>query len=161
MSAAAPFPRPETPFWQELEAGRLTFQRCVACGHAWLPERQCCPSCWAEDIRRETASGKARVVSWVVYHIAYHEAFKDRLPYNVALVELDEGPRLVSNIVNLEGWEATVVDRPCELVIEEDLGRQIPRFRLLATSRATAPRGRQRPVRRNPQREDDPNAETR
>ena len=63
-----------------------------------------------------------------------HEAFKGSLPYNVAIVELAEGPRMVTNLTNLEGWDGPVADRPCELVIEEDLGRRIPRFRLLAES---------------------------
>ena len=134
MSAALPFPLPETAFWQAVEEGRLTFQRCAACGHAWLPERQACPNCWSLEATREQASGRARVVSWVVYRIAYHEAFKDRLPYNVAIVELTEGPRMVTNLTNLEGWSGPVADSPCELVIEEDFGRRIPRFRLLAES---------------------------
>lgn len=134
MSTQQPFPLPETAFWQEVEAGRLTFQRCNVCGHAWLPERQVCPNCWSPDSAREAASGKAKVVSWVVYRIAYHEAFKEKLPYNVAIVELDEGPRMVSNLVNLDGWDGPVADQPCELTIEEDLGRRIPRFRLLPGS---------------------------
>lgn len=126
-----PFPLPESPFWQAVEAGRLTFQRCRACGHAWLPERQACPNCWALESERETASGQAKVVSWVVYHVAFHPAFEGRLPYNVAIVELAEGPRMVSNLVNLEGWTGPVADAPAELVIQEDFGRRIPRFRLV------------------------------
>ncbi len=131
MNETLPFPLPETPFWEALEGGSLTFQRCDSCGHAWLPERQACPNCWSLAAHRETASGRARVVSWVVYRIAYHAAFKDRLPYNVAIVELAEGPRMVTNLTNLDGWDGPVADQPCELVIEEDLGRRIPRFRLL------------------------------
>lgn len=46
-----------------------------------------------------TASGRGRLVSWVVYHTAYHDWFADRLPYNVAIVELEEGPRLITNLV--------------------------------------------------------------
>ncbi len=131
MSGEPPFPLPESAFWQALEDGRLSFQRCGDCGHAWLPERQACPQCWSASSSREVASGKARVISWVVYHIAYHEAFKDRLPYNVAIVELAEGPRMITNLVNLEGWQGSPADQACELTIEEDLGRRIPRFRLV------------------------------
>jgi uncharacterized OB-fold protein len=85
------------PYWAALEQGRLTFQRC-ACAHAWLPPRENCPRCLASDWRWETASGAARLISWVVYHTAYHPAFADKLPYNVAIVELTEGPRLITNI---------------------------------------------------------------
>jgi len=98
------FPLPEpTPlsksYWDALTQGRLTFQRCRKCQHAWLPARAECPECLAAEWDWQTASGKGRVISWVIYHHAYHEAFRDRLPYNVALVELDEGPRLITNIV--------------------------------------------------------------
>ena len=55
MSAALPFPLPETAFWQAVEEGRLTFQRCTACGHAWLPERQACPNCWSLEATRGPA----------------------------------------------------------------------------------------------------------
>jgi uncharacterized protein len=132
MSAALPFPLPETAFWKAVETGQLTFQRCEDCGRAWLPERQVCPNCWSPRSKRERSSGQGRVVSWVVYHIAYHEAFKNRLPYNVAVVELTEGPRMVTNLTNLDGWSGPVTDARCELVIEEDLGRKVPRFQLRA-----------------------------
>lgn len=82
-----------------LAQGRLLYPSC-SCGHAWLPPSPECPNClhperwsWAQ------ASGLATVESWVVYHVAYHPAFKDRVPYNVAIVSLDEGPRLITNLL--------------------------------------------------------------
>ena len=45
------------------------------------------------------AEGSGKMVSWVVFRVAYHEAFKDKVPYNVALVELKEGPRLISSVL--------------------------------------------------------------
>jgi uncharacterized OB-fold protein len=74
------------------------------------------------------ASGKGRVISWVIYHHAYHEAFKDRLPYNVALVELDEGPRLITNIVNPQAGIAA--EKPVTLKIEDEHGVALARFAL-------------------------------
>lgn len=96
-------PKPEPtelsrPYWDGLREGRLLFQRC-GCGHAWLPARRHCPACLKPEPAWEPASGVGTLLSWVVYHTAYHPAFADRLPYNVALVELDEGPRLLTNIV--------------------------------------------------------------
>ena len=76
-----------------------------------------------------TASGKGRVVSWVIYHHAYHEAFKEQLPYNVALVELDEGPRLITNIVNPDAGIAA--ERPVKLQIEDEHGVALARFALV------------------------------
>lgn len=87
------------PFWDALREGHLVYQRCD-CGHAFLPARKLCPACLQPSVRWERASGEGRLVSWVVYHTAYHPAFESRLPYNVALVELDEGPRLLTNMVD-------------------------------------------------------------
>lgn len=89
----------EEPYWQALQEGRLVFQRCQACRLALLPARENCPSCLGTALGWETASGSGELVSWVVYHRAYHPAFADLVPYNVAIVELAEGPRLISGIV--------------------------------------------------------------
>jgi uncharacterized protein len=81
-----------------LAEGRLVLQVC-ACGQRWLPPRATCSACLAASWTWQTAEGSGRLKSWVVYHVAFHEAFRERLPYNVALVELDEGPRLITNIL--------------------------------------------------------------
>jgi uncharacterized OB-fold protein len=130
MSFPLPEPTPlSKPYWDALRDGRLTFQHCRKCGHNWLPPRAECPECLAAEWNWQTASGKGRVISWVIYHHAYHEAFRDRLPYNVALVELGEGPRLITNIVNPEaGMKA---ERPVTLKIEDEHGVALARFALL------------------------------
>jgi uncharacterized OB-fold protein len=89
----------------------MTFQRCAECGHAWLPTREECPKCWSPDWRREEASGEAKVVSWVVYHTAFDKRFAERLPYNVALVELAEGPRMITNLVEIPAGADVIVCR--------------------------------------------------
>ncbi|WP_280155370.1 OB-fold domain-containing protein [Piscinibacter sp. XHJ-5] len=127
-------PKPEPtdvsrPFWDALREGHLVFQRC-ACGHAFLPARRECPACLRPDPTWERASGKGRLVSWVVYHTAYHPAFEGRLPYNVALVELVEGPRLLTNIVDPN--DALAGDAPVELKIEWEGETALSRFRLAA-----------------------------
>lgn len=85
-------------YWDGLAEGRLLFQSC-ACGHRWLPARALCPNCLKTDWHWQQAGGRGKIKSWVVYHVAYHESVQDKLPYNVALVELEEGPRLLTNIV--------------------------------------------------------------
>jgi uncharacterized OB-fold protein len=85
-------------YWAALDAGRLTLQRC-ACGQRWLPPRAACPACLGARWTWQSAAGGGRLKSWVIYHVAFHDAFRDRLPYNVALVELDEGIQLITNIV--------------------------------------------------------------
>lgn len=115
------------PYWQALSEGRLVFQRC-SCGHAWLPARRHCPACLGSDLQWEQASGKGRLLSWVVYHTAYHEAFASRLPYNVAIVELDEGPRLITNMI--DACDQLRGDAPVQLVVQHEDGVALARFRM-------------------------------
>lgn len=131
---AVTVPAPErdalnAPYWDSLTNGKLSFQRCKACGHAWLPARSECPGCLAENWQWEQAAGGAKLISWVVYHVAYHPAFANRLPYNVAVVELDEGPRLISNVVGIDDAEKLKIDQRLQLTIEDESGTAVPRFR--------------------------------
>lgn len=127
-------PLPQTnpvhqPFWDGAAEGKLLFQRCRSCGHAFLPGREECPQCLKPDLDWEEASGRATLYSWVVYHRAYGPAYQSRVPYTVGIVALEEGPRLASNIVGVADPELLVIDQPLELVIETDDGIAIPRFR--------------------------------
>jgi hypothetical protein len=133
MSSAqnAEFPAPDTAgigaqYWSELRDGRLVFQHCGACGHAWLPPRTECPRCLAATWSWRPASGKAKLVSWVVYHQEYHPWFAGRLPYNVAVVELEEGPRLISNIVDAR--DRLRIEMPLQLAIQTEAGVALARF---------------------------------
>ena len=117
-----------TPYWDSLAKGALSFQRCNACQHAWLPARSECPNCLADVWRWMPAAGGAKLISWVVYHMSYHPAFANRLPYTVAVVELDEGPRLISNLVRLGSPEPLKIDQRLRLVVEDESGTAVPRF---------------------------------
>jgi len=127
----APFPGPQSnelsaPYWKALDEGRLVFQRCTACGHAWLPARSECPRCLAREPQWTAASGGARLISWVVYHHGYHEYYASRLPYNVAVVELSEGPRLISNVIGVQ--DSLRIDMPLALVVQREAGVALARF---------------------------------
>lgn len=133
--AAIDLPEPSelaAAFRSALAGGRLTFQRCRRCANAWLPPRDYCPACLAGEWEWEEASGRARVISWVVYHRAYHPAFADRIPYNVVVAELDEGPRLISNVVDIEGADGLDIDVPLALRVESEAGVPVARFRLVS-----------------------------
>jgi hypothetical protein len=125
------FPQPDLtevslPFWNGLKDGKLLFQSC-ANGHRWLPAREFCPQCLSADVSFVPASGRAKLVSWVVYRTAFHDAFKDRLPYNVSLVELEEGPRMMTNV--LCDAEALVPDMAVTLEIQPEGELRVARFR--------------------------------
>lgn len=131
MADASTLPLPEItplhqPWWDALKDNRLVLPAC-ACGHRWLPASPECPNCLQADRWRWTdASGRGTVVSWVVYRTAYHTAFKDRLPYNVALVELAEGPRLITNL--LMPLADIRIGLPVVLKAEEEQGLAVARF---------------------------------
>jgi hypothetical protein len=116
-----------------LADGRLTFQRCERCANAWLPPREHCPRCLSPAWGWEDASGDAKVVSWVVFHRAFHPAFADRVPYNVVVAELAEGPRLISNVIGTDAAEPAAglgIDVPLALVPETEGDVPVARFRL-------------------------------
>jgi uncharacterized protein len=119
----------ETAYQRALEEGRLIFPRCEHCAHAWPPPRDECPRCLEAKWRWDTASGKGKLVTWCVYHIAYSPDYQGRLPYNVAVVELDEGPRLVTNVIDADE-AALKIDVPVTLVVEREKDIAVPRFRL-------------------------------
>ncbi|WP_370283340.1 Zn-ribbon domain-containing OB-fold protein [Pseudooceanicola sp.] len=121
---------PAAAYWAALDEGALRFQRCRACGAAQLPAREECTTCLSPELGWETARGGARLISWVVYHRPYHEAFADRVPYNVAVVELQEGPRLISNI--LAPNESLRIEMPLRLELGESFGQTVPLFRPVA-----------------------------
>ena len=130
-----PLPAPQrdalnAPYWESLDRGTLSFQRCNSCDHAWLPARSECPNCLGDDLCWQPSAGGATLISWVVYHMAYHPAFAKRLPYTVAVVELDEGPRMMSNILKIDGSAEPKIGQRLSLRIEDESGTAVPRFLL-------------------------------
>lgn len=97
-----PLPQPNEnsrPFWEGTRAHELRLQRCRQCGkHIFYP-RAVCPSCLSERLEWVTAGGEGKIYSYTVVRRAMHPAFQDDVPYVLAIVELDEGPRLTTNIV--------------------------------------------------------------
>jgi uncharacterized OB-fold protein len=96
------FPLPEPsrytrPFWDACQRGVLEVPACLDCGQLFLPGGPVCPACWSTNLHVQPVSGDGEVFTFTVYRHSYHPALKT--PYVVALVELAEGPRLISNIV--------------------------------------------------------------
>ncbi len=116
-------------FWAGCKAHELRFQKCEACGHVRWPASILCPMCYSKEIKWIVAEGKGRVYSFAVYHVAYHSGFENDLPYVVADVELEEGPRLLTNIVGCRPDEVK-----CEMPVEvtwEDVTEEfsLPKFK--------------------------------
>jgi hypothetical protein len=92
----------DAPFLEAAAAGTLLVQGCTACDHAQLPPRRVCACCGSQALEWTPASGGARLESYAVLHRAPTDAHRALLPYVYALVTLDEGPRIVTEIVDRE-----------------------------------------------------------
>ncbi|MCL4686279.1 OB-fold domain-containing protein [Myxococcota bacterium] len=129
-AAKPPLPQPDvltTSFWNACRRRVLEISVCGDCGHRFLPPGPCCPRCWSPRLASQESSGRGRVDSFAVYRRTYHPGMP--APYVVALVELDEGPRLISNIVGCAP-EEVAIDRRVEVRFEAADGFSLPRFAL-------------------------------
>lgn len=120
---ALPKPTPETRhFWDGTRAGELRLQRCRACARAYFPPRPFCPACSSRDVEVFAASGRATLHSYVIHH---RDAPGYVAPYSIAVVELDEGPRMMTNVVECpQTPEALELDMALEatyLPVSEDI----------------------------------------
>jgi uncharacterized OB-fold protein len=95
-------------YWDGLRRRELRLQRCNDCGKTWYPPSPFCPVCWSRNFAWQKLSGRGKVNSWVVFHQAYFSSFKDEVPYNVAEVELEEGPRLLTNLVGVDNADISI-----------------------------------------------------
>ena len=125
----APRPSPESlPYWSAAREHRLEIQRCDACGQFWFPPSQSCPHCLASNFTWTPVSGRGKVFSFVTYHRVYHPAFAKEVPYVVALVELEEGPRLLTSIVGVPP-EQVACDMSVQVTFDDyDEGVAVPKF---------------------------------
>ena len=117
------------PFWANLREHKLTAQHCKACGKFFtFPPQGSCPHCLSSDYDWIAVSGKGKVYSFVTYHRAWHPAYQDKTPYNVSLIDLDEGPRLISNVVGCKHTEVKI-GMPVEIVYDDREEYTLPQFR--------------------------------
>jgi hypothetical protein len=131
-----PVPTPETKhFWDGARAGELRLQRCRACDHAYFPPRPFCPRCASADTEVFRASGRATLHSYVIHHRPM-PGFEP--PYAIAVVALAEGPRMMTNLVDVpQTPEALELDMPLEVTFRKlDEEISLPVFRPAQVDRA-------------------------
>lgn len=118
MDRILPQPTPETQhFWDGCKAGELRLQRCTQCAKTYFPPRPFCPGCGSRSVEVYRASGKGRLYSYVINHRPRPDMGKE--PHSIAVVELDEGPRMMTNIVGCpQTPEALVLDMPVEVTFQ-------------------------------------------
>lgn len=122
MAYARPLPQPtpETqPFWDSVRAHAMQLQRCQSCREFYFYPRPFCPRCYSSDVRWEPVSGRGTLETYVINHRPA-PGFEDMAPYVIAIVTLEEGPRLMTNLVDVEPDPARLpVDLPLEVVYDD------------------------------------------
>jgi uncharacterized OB-fold protein len=132
VTTRKPVPTPDAesgPFWAGAARHELMVQICRSCGTRRLPATTYCPSCQSGESEWLRGTGLGRVFSWiVVHHPVPKEAYGAEVPYVVALITLDEGPRIASNIVGCAPGEVQA-DMRVEVTFEDRDGVSLPLFR--------------------------------
>jgi uncharacterized OB-fold protein len=112
------FSRASAPFWASLESNALSMQRCKQCNRLVFYPREICPYCSANNFTWEKVSGRGRVYSFTIVRKPSIPSFKYLAPYVYAIIELEEGIRLASNVINCMP-EDVVIDMPVRPVFEK------------------------------------------
>ncbi len=136
MTATGPrfdLPTPDgenQPFWDGLREDKLLIQRCTDCSGYFFYSRPFCPDCWSDQVEWVEASGKGTLYTYSVVYSNDLPPFGGRVPYVAAVVDLEEGPRIQTNIIDCE-FDALAIGLPVEVAfhpISDDV--TIPVFRL-------------------------------
>jgi uncharacterized OB-fold protein len=131
-----PLPQPEPlakPYWDSLKAGAIQLQKCGACGRFVFYPRVLCSHCGSRDLAWTAASGRGKLHSFCVPHRHPNPAFQPDLPYVIALVDLDEGVRMMTTLIDVGTEPAglmALIDKPVEIVYDAVTPEvTLPRFR--------------------------------
>ena len=106
-----PLPHPNDvsqPFWDAAKRHELQIQRCNACGTSIFYPREACSECLAADLIWIPASGKGRLYSYTIAQAPTHPAFAADVPYVIAIIELEEGPHITTNLVGCPIEDVTI-----------------------------------------------------
>jgi uncharacterized OB-fold protein len=116
------------PYWEGARQGKLLLQRCGACSRVRFYPRALCPTCWSDRVGWIEASGRGHVHSFTVIHRPPAPAFASQVPYVVALIDLEEGPRMMANVVG-DGARDVRIDDAVRVAFEERAGGfMLPQF---------------------------------
>ena len=106
------------PYWAATRDGKLLVKRCGDCRRHHFYPRPFCPRCWSENVEWTEASGRGTVYTYSTVRVNDLPPFGEKVPYHVAIVELDEGPRLMTNLVDCEA-EDIRIGMPVEVTFRE------------------------------------------
>lgn len=127
-----PIPTPETrEFWEAANRGELLFQRCGGCGEVQFYPRPFCAKCLSEQLTWERSAGGGTIHTFTVVHRPPSAAFKADVPYIIAMVDLDEGFRMMMNVRNCAPEDPAIGAR-VRIIFEPagDSGQSLPQAEL-------------------------------
>ena len=134
-SPALPQPIPNAdslPYWNGAREGKLLIRKCKACGAFHFMPRHLCPACWSDQLEWVQAKGTGSVHSYSVIARPPMAAFNASAPYVVALIDLDEGPRMVTNILGDDALSVQIGDRVQVTFEDRGDGAMLPQFKRAA-----------------------------
>ena len=124
-----PFGDTTTPFWEATKDKKFLVQRCGACDKPIFYPREVCPTCLSSDsLEWRESTGKGTVYAVSVQHRPANPTMADRVPYVVALVELDDGIRVMSNVIGCDPGDVAIGDAVRVTWEELSDGRNLPQF---------------------------------
>lgn len=118
------------PYWAAARENRLVIRKCKSCSQLHFMPRHLCPHCWSDQLEWVDAKGSGSVHSFTIVHRASDPAFAPLVPYAVALIELDEGPRMMANVVGAGALDVQIGDR-VQVIFEArgGEGAKVPQFK--------------------------------
>lgn len=118
------------PYWEGCRQGKLLLQHCQQCQQYQFYPRLYCMQCGSDKLQWAEASGRGRIYSYTIIHRNKTPEFVQDVPYNVAIIQLDEGPRMMANIVGSDNSQLGV-DLPVTVVFDPVTDEiSVPRFKL-------------------------------
>ena len=131
MSQELPLPvvNPDSQvYWDGARQDRLMIRKCKACGATHFMPRYLCPACWSTELEWIQASGYGKVHSFTVIRRAPLPSFTGRVPYVIALIDLDEGPRMMANILGEDALQTAIGDRVAVCFEQRGADAKVPQF---------------------------------
>ena len=131
MESSLPLPvanADSLPYWNAARERRLLIRKCKACETLHFMPRHLCPACWSDQLEWVEAKGTGSVHSFTIIRRAPMAAFAPRAPYVLALIDLDEGPRMMANVLGEDALSVRIGDRVKVTFEERGEGAMIPQF---------------------------------
>jgi uncharacterized OB-fold protein len=131
-SKPIPVPQGESDYyWEKAKAHELWLRKCDVCNQAYFYPRDICPLCFSRNTSWIQASGKGTLHTFAIVHRAPTPAFRDDAPFVVAMVDLEEGPRMPTNLIGVEPDPAVIKVGMAVEVVFEDITDEIslPKFK--------------------------------